>query len=181
MKINLPAKISARRKLKRARGVSLMETVVYVALVAFISILVVESIIALMRTFREVRAARDIGNSAILALDRIAKEVRLADAVGAGGEFATTSSKLVLEYSGVSTTTKEFSLDGNGSLRLIVNEADVGALTSPNVLFTNFWVDQATTSTKTAFRITLTIKDKRETSVPRTATFYGAATMRNLY
>lgn len=158
-----------------------METVVYVALVALLSVLVVESIIALSKTFKAVRANRDIENSALVALDRMTREIRSADALGAGGIFGTTPSKLVLSYSGSGVTTREFSVGGDGAVHLFENGSDSGALTGDNILVTAFNIEQATTSTKTALRITLVLKDKRETVNPRSATFYTAAAMRNLY
>lgn len=162
------------------RGFSLMETVVYVSLVAFISILVVQSIVLLLKTFKEVRLTRDIGSSAIVALDRISKEVRQADALGAGGVFSATTSKLVLTYSGPPVATKEFSVDVNRTLRLTEDGVDSGALTSPNISVESFWVDQATTSSKMAFRITLIMKDRRVVT-SQEIPFYSAAAMRNLY
>lgn len=194
---NLPAKIFAcplkfvnkiRRmqkfrwaRLKTNFGMSLMETVVYAALIALISILVVQTILALSKTFKAVKETRDIENSGLTALDRIAKEIRSADALGAGNIFNATSSKISLAYSGISTTTREFYLDGSGAMHLYENSVDQGTITSPNVLVTSFYVEQSTTSTKTALRVTLKLQDKRETNSPRSATFYTAAAMRNLY
>lgn len=171
--------INPRRK--TTSGASLMETVVYVSLVAFLSILVVQSLMALMNTFKVVRVTRDIENSAITSLDRITREIRQADALSTGGTFGSTTSKLILVYSGVSTTTREFSVDSNRSLRLVENGVDIGALSSSNTLVTTFRVDLATTSTKTAVRIMLVLKDNRDKINTRTYTFYAAAAMRTLY
>lgn len=172
--------LATYHKMKSTKGISLMETVVYVSLVAFVLVLVAQSVLMLVRTFKEIRSTRDIGNSAIVALDRIAKEVRQADALGTGGVFGTATSKLVLLYSGPPAITMEFSLDSNRSLRLIEDGIDIGALTSAGVSVESFWIDQATTGTKTAFRFVLILKDKRNASSGN-VTFYGAASMRGLY
>lgn len=183
----LPAKIFVQQKLRRAGklktnfGMSLMETVVYVSLVALLSVLVVQAIIVLGSSFKAIRATRDLENSALVALDRVSKEIRLADAVGAGGVYDATTSDVVLTYSGIPATTREFWVDENRVLRLKENGADLGALTSANVSVDTFLVSQATTSSKTSFRVTLTLSDKRDTKNPRSATFYTAAAMRNLY
>lgn len=167
-------------KVKTRRGVSLAETVVYVALVALLSILVTEVILMLGLSFKNIRATRDIENSALTSLDRITREIRLADALGVGGIFGTTTGKIVLSYSGIGTTTREFFLDADRILRLKEDSVEVGALTSPNISVTSFFIEQATTSGKTILRITLLLTDKR-TQNPISATFYTAAVMRSMY
>ena len=168
---------------KNNSGVSLMETVVYVSLTALLSLMVVQTLLSLGKTFRAVKVTRDIENSALVSLDRMAKEIRLANSVDGGSVFGTTTSpgKLILAYSGVSTTTREFSVDADGILRLVENGADRGGLTSPNVSVKTFWVEQATTTGKTTIRVTLVLEDKIEKTNPAKATFYTAAAMRNLY
>lgn len=158
-----------------------METVVYTALVALLSVLVVQSILAMSKTFKSVRVSRDLENSALVALDRITREIRLSDSVAPGGIFGTNTSKLMLAYSSSPAITREFSVTTDKTLNLIENGIDSGPLTSTNVSVTVFRVDQATTSSKTAFRVTLTLQDKRDTVSPKSATFYTAAAMRNLY
>gem|GEM_PF-4967168 len=170
-------------KRKNTRGVSLMETVVYVSLVALLSVMVVEALLSLGKVFKYVRATRDIENSALVALDRIVKEIRLADAVASGGVFGTTTptGKLILSYSGATPAIREFSVDGNGALRLFEDGVDGGSLTSGNVLVRTFWLEEATTTERTSIRITLTLEDKIEKTNPRKATFYTAAAMRGRY
>ena len=157
-----------------------METLVYTTLVSLLSVLAVQTIVSLSKVFKEVNAARDIENSAIVALDRIAREIRLSDALGSGSVFGTSAGKLVLNYSGAGPTTREFSIVGD-VLHLYEDSVDQGELTSPNVAVTVFHLDQATSSGKIAVRITLTLKDKRAAVNPKTATFYSAAAMRGLY
>ena len=159
-------------------GISLMETVIYAALVSVLSILVVQAILSLTDAFRAIRITRELSSSGLGALDRLGREIRLADSVNDGSIWNATSSKLVLDYAG--SITKEFSL-ADGALHLFENSEDSGPLTSANVEVTNFYVEQATTTSKTAIRISLTLIDKRSLINQKTVTFYTAASMRGLY
>ena len=158
-----------------------MELVVYVTLVAMLTIVVTDAVLSLSRSFRATRVTRALENSGLTSLDRLARGVRLADSVGNGSIFNSTSSKLVLEYSGAATTTKEFSLDGNQVLRLKENDQDQGPLTSENLTVTSFMLERATTTKSEIIRVTLSLKDRDGGEGAREATFYTAAVTRNTY
>ncbi len=163
----------------RNRGYTLVELVVYVGLVAFLSVLVVDAIVSLTGVFREIRAARDIQESGLTLLDTMGRDVRGADAIHSNSIFGATSSKLVLEFKdGVATTTKEFSISGDGAVHVFVEGVDEGRFTGKYISVKNFFLVQATTTTTSIIRVTITLEDSRDKKSPRVSTFTSAFGLR---
>lgn len=161
------------------RGYTLVELVVYIGLVAFLSVLVVDAIASLTGIFREIRATRDIQESSLTLFDTLGRNIRGADAVSDDSIFSATSSKLILEFKdGIATTTKEFSLGEDGAIHLYTDGVDEGRLTGKYVSVKNFFLVEATTTTTSIVRVTVTLEDARAKTKPRSGTFTSAFGLR---
>ncbi len=78
------------------RGFSLLEMLIYTALVALIATIIIESFIPLARSYAVLIASSRVSASGSAALERIVREVRDASAVGAGSTFGSSPGTLVL-------------------------------------------------------------------------------------
>jgi type II secretory pathway pseudopilin PulG len=114
---------------------SIIELLVYAAVLSILTVAVIVSLLSLRTVFEDVRADRVVTDAATSALDRIARDIRDADSVNTLlSTLSATSSVLVLE-NGATTTT--FYVQ-NGALTLEVEGASKGALTPNEVTVTNF-------------------------------------------
>lgn len=130
-------------------GFSLIEVLIYTAVLVVTTTIIVSALVTLSRSYSELRLMQAMQRSAITALERIAHEVRLADSVdGAASTLGTHPGVLVLDNvteSGVETT--EFSLDGD-VLRVIENTIPAGALTADELTVSQlvfYAIDNGTT------------------------------------
>lgn len=144
-------------------GVSLLETVIYVAILASMLVVVVNTLLALNASFTGIRLSREMNVSAHAALERISSEVKKAKQVDqAASVFNANPGVLAL-----STTDDNgnpiailFSVN-NGALRIISNGADLGALTGEGITVSNFTVGFIDTGRSNAVTITLGLSGVR--------------------
>lgn len=164
-------------------GSSLLETLIYAAILGLVAIFTTGSILAMMKSYASVKMSRDLNFSASAAMERMANEIRLASGIDdAGSAFATSSGKLKLyttDGAGASTTI-EFFLSGTG---VFVKEgADAPeALTASSTEIISLVFDKITSSTiSKAIKINLTAKAKRG-RMEKTEKFYNTAILRGSY
>jgi type II secretory pathway pseudopilin PulG len=101
----------------KSGGYTLIETIVYAAILSMVVVLVIGSLLIITRSLSDVRASRDIIITAEIALERISREIRLADSIDQSGSiFGSHPGYLKLNTidsdTGASTTI-EFFLDGS--------------------------------------------------------------------
>ncbi len=170
-----------RFKNKR-RGFSLIELVVYAALVAVVGGLVINLMIPMYRAGVEARISRQINASGALMMERILRETKDADAIlVASSTFGVNPSTLVLSTSNASTTggTMKFALSGVVG-RLTFGDLSYQALTSAQTKVTDLTFWRVASSTSEGVRVKITIVDTA-TSSTRARTFYGSAVLRGSY
>ncbi|MDP3958179.1 MAG: hypothetical protein Q8Q36_01795 [bacterium] len=199
---NLPAKIFAKQKLRRAsyqsrravgtpteasglkttRGYTMIELVLYASLLAVMSVLVVQALISLTRTFGEMKASSALRAGALVGMERMLKEIRFASSVDyAGSMFDSSPGRLTLNSTdeGGAAKTVEFRV-ATSTLLLIDDGVDKGALTGDAVSVASLVFREATTPKGSLIKIEMTLEDTR-LSNPRPATVYGSAVMRGAY
>ncbi len=138
---------------KSAKGFSLVEMVVYIALLALLVIAVVKSLVFMTSSYADIRVTKSIVSSAETLLNRFTYEVKRATTLS--GAFGTTTGSLTLNQG---ATTTIFSLDS--SLRAVISVNGTTAyLTGSEVKVTNFTFNQlqaTTTSKGVTLQLTLT-------------------------
>ncbi len=160
------------------KGFSLVEMVVYIALLVVLLIIVVQVVFSVTRNNRIMRSARNIEVSAVEALERLNREIRNADSID------TTSSVLgsspgVLSLDSVAdgvASSVEFYLAG-GRIRVRENGSEAGALTLASTTVTSLIFNRFSASSTEGVRITLTLESGTSTSY-RSETFYSSVLVR---
>ena len=165
----------------RRRGFTLVEALVYTAVLAIVAGIVVEILVGMTRASARVQLARRINHSAQISLERLTREIRNAQSVnGASSIFNTHPGRLsltTLNALGLPTTI-EFSLT---STTLQVTEgSSVSNLTPKNVDVTNlvFRPFNSTNSQGIKVELELSAAQGRAT---RTEMFYTGAVLRGSY
>ena len=78
-------------------GSSLLETLIYAAILGMVAVFATGSILAMMKSYSSVKLSRDLNFSASVAMERMTNEIRLANDIDdAGSAFAASPGKLKL-------------------------------------------------------------------------------------
>lgn len=165
----------------RQKGYSLVEAVIYTALVAAISILLVGCLFMMHRAFKETQSQRDLLDSAHTAMERMTREIRTASDINAGSTLGTAPGVLLLDTtdSGGTAKTVQFSLSGT-TLRLTDNGVYYGDLTTGKVSVNSLIFREIPTANGTAVRIEMTLESLRSPS-DKTVTLYNTVALRGSY
>ena len=168
---------------KNSQGSSLLETLIYAAILGMVAIFTTDSILAMMKSYTSVKMSRDLNFSASVAMERMANEIRLANNINdAGSVFAASPGKLKLDTmdSFDSPATIEFFLSGAG---IFVKEGSGAseALTASSTEITSLIFNKITSSAVSkAVKISLIAKAKGG-RMEKTEKFYNTAILRGSY
>ncbi|MFH1956190.1 MAG: type II secretion system protein [Patescibacteria group bacterium] len=165
-------------------GFTLIEIIIYTAILALIFALVVNSLAVVIKAFNQGRLAIKINNSAEVAVDRMVREIRAAYDIDGNSVFDSHPGRLILITDSLitpgSTTTLEFNLDLG---RIMVEEEGdiVEALTSSDLTVTNLVFRQiSASSTSKAIKIEMEIHGLSG-NYQKTENFYNTAILRKSY
>jgi len=163
-------------------GFSLVELVVYVALVALVGSLVLGLMIPMYKVGVEARVSRRINESGALMMERILRETKDAESVNqTGSVFSVNPGIFKINTTNASTTggTMKFSLSaGRGLLTFGDGESQYLTSTQTNISELAFWY--LVSSSSEAIRVKITISD-RQVTLARERTFFGTAVLRGSY
>lgn len=169
--------------MKDRRGLSLIETIVYITIFAIISVLAVNSLVMVMKSFNQGRLWSRICASAETATERMTREIRLAYDIDLGlSTLNFHPGHLFLNTYDVSgaPTTIDFYLD-NGILMVSEGGGAAVALTSSQVEVTNLvFRPISAPSTSKAIKIELEIRGTQG-NYQKTERFYNTAILRGSY
>ena len=157
MKIDLPTQSRTHR---HAQGFSLVELIVYIAILAIVVSALTLTAVSLLRSFAYARASGDVAEAATVALERLTREIRFAHAVQMGTSvLGTHPGTLGLETTDLagSPATLLASLD-SGRMLLTMNSGAPAPLTRESVTVTNLIFTHMSGTEKDAVRIDLTIE-----------------------
>lgn len=166
------------KMINNAQGYTLAETLGYIFALSVVSVLVINALLLLSKSFVSMKTSRAVGTSAVVSIDQITKEIRNAESVSPLSVLKTSPGKLVLVMpEGSPTTTVEFSLGNSNILHKFENGIDQGALiaTGTDIPYLVFNVATTTKSASVSFEMTIRDSTKR-TKISET--FYSTATMR---
>lgn len=164
-------------------GSSLLETLIYAAILTIVAILTTNSILAMARAYGNIKLARTINFSAAPSMERMAREIRTANGIdGAGSVFGISPGKLklnTLDNLGASTTI-EFSLVGS-AIYIKEGASSAEALTASSTSITGMVFNKITaSSTSKAIKIKLIAKAVNG-NMEKTENFYNTAILRGSY
>ncbi|MDO8590465.1 MAG: prepilin-type N-terminal cleavage/methylation domain-containing protein [bacterium] len=161
-----------------SRGFSLVEMIIYVGLLALILVSLVNMLLGMSRAYGYLKFSQHIQTSAVIALDRMVRDIRNAESVSVPESVLDTSPGILT----LNTTTATSSLQtlqffvSNGALRVKQDGGDLGPLTLPDVTVDNLVFRQMNTGISEAVKIDLTLS-----SGTHTANFYATALLRDSY
>lgn len=161
------------------RGYSLVEMIIYVALLALFLGVIVSVLLGVGRSLNYVQATIDSQQSAITALDRVVREIQNAQSVNTGTSvFNTSPGTLTLTTTNDAddAITRSMYIN-NGVVRMKENSVDVGALTSSNVVVSQLEFNFIDGVVSDAVRVTMTV-DAGKSSSARSDTYYATAIVR---
>jgi Tfp pilus assembly protein PilE len=165
------------KKNSTAKGFSLVEVLIYLAVTVLISLAAVQTYLSLDIVLVRNATERAVNHSAMVALERLGHEIRSAVSVNTTqSTFGTSPGELTLLYG---TTTANFAVVGT-ALVLTVNGTEVGPLTSDSVIVENFTVNRYVGTTTDLIRVGLTLSGNSK-AASTTRTYYTSAVMRGTY
>lgn len=168
----------------KTSGYSLIEVVIYTAILASLTIFVANTVLLSFSSLKNARINRKINLSAETALERLIRESRLARSVdNTLSVLGSNPSTLVLESvaSAVDATpsSKSFFISG-GRLAFQKNGGEIKFLTAPNIYVSSFLVSKTESLHSEAVKINL-ILESSESASPVSRSFYISAVLRGGY
>ena len=158
-------------------GYTLMEAVVYVAVLAVFSVIAVNTIIIIVGSSKHVRAERSVNSVAQVAFERIVRDTRTAVSVDTiGSAFDAHPGALSLNNPDTSTT--RFYVE-NGAIKVRENGVYTGTLTASTTAVDNLVFRFINHGTVQAVRVEMTLSDTRDPGVTRQ--FADTAVLRGSY
>lgn len=160
------------------KGFTLVEMLVYVAILSVLSVVVINTSLSLARSYNSLKVSRNINSAAIISFERMTRDIRLATNVDTSTSTLNSHpGRLGLEIG--TATTSHYYLDGT-TLRVIENGVDAGALTTGDVEITNLIFRTVTDNTLQAVKIEMTIESTLGNTT-KTEKFYDFVTLRGTY
>ncbi len=160
---------------ERSRGYVLLETIFYVIIFAVLSIAVINSMITMVKAFKETTIQSELmqgGN----VMERLSREIRQAYSINS---ISTNDLKLNSTDNGGANKTIEFALTGS-NIALTENNTLTGNLNTPNIAVTGLTFTQINTAKGVAIKISLTVKSNHD-SQNRNESFYDTVVLRGAY
>ena len=161
---------------KKKNGYAVLELLFYIAFFAIFSIIAINSMIIMAKSFKETAILTELAQSGAI-MERMSREIRQAYGI----DFTSTATDLKLntkDSSGVNKT-MEFKFV-NPNIQLWDSGSNIGNLNPPNIVVTALAFTQITTGNGKAVKISLTIKSTRDSS-NRLQDFYDTVTLRGSY
>jgi prepilin-type N-terminal cleavage/methylation domain-containing protein len=161
-------------------GFSLIEMLVYIALLSTIFVVVVATLLSFTTGYRVLAAHRIVEHSAMSSLERLTRDLRGATSIDMGNSTFGTSPgilTLITNQNGNATTTKYYVQ--NNTLKLDVNGTYFGPLTTAKVTVSNLTYTLLTGSTTSAVKIDMTLTSTNGQAV-QTRTYHTTVVLKAL-
>ena len=168
------------REAKERKGFTLVEMLFYIALLAILLVVVTNSVLLAVTSYRNIRSAEVIESSSIAAMDRMTTEIRDADSVDILNSTFDASPGVITINTATSTPAK-IKFDGSTtSLAVYEDNAYSGPLFSRDARVKSLIFRHISTSTSEAVKIELEIESGTGTSYI-SKKFYDTAILRGSY
>jgi len=153
------------------RGYVLLELLFYIVFLSIFSLIVINAIIVMTRTFKETAIQAELVQS-VAIMEKMSREIRQAYDI-----FSISATDLVLN-TGASNTI-EFKLVGS-DIQFWDAGNNIGNLNTPNIIVTSLTFSQITTVKGKAVKIVLSLRSIND-SLNRVKDFYNTIVLRGIY
>lgn len=169
------------KRTKTKKGFSLIEMLIYVAILAIMVVLVITVTLSVSDSYGDFQVSRNVQTAAVISLERMVREIRMAESVVLGSStFDAHPGILTLQKTGdTGIETVIFSITGQ-SLTVQENSEPVGVLSRGEVSITNLVFRKVDGTSSNGVKIEMTIESTRGDST-KTETFNAFAVMRGSY
>ena len=172
------------RTTNKKSGFSLIEIVIYTAILAALSLFVANTTLLSFNSLNRARLNRKVALSAETALERLTREIKLASSINeAQSVLGTNPSTVVLNTvvsaEDITPASKIFSVSG-GQITLQENGGEIKFLTAPGITVSSFTASGIDLLHSKAIKINLVIESGGG-SIRTSKTFYASAVLRESY
>ena len=167
------------RKNDKRRGFSLVEMIIYISILVFLLGIIMSITVSIITSQRKVNASRSIENSAMLALERVSRELRAAVSIDiVSSVFDTDPGILVLDSTDEdgNPRTIKFSLS-SGAIYLEEDGVIIGPVTQADARVNDLIFRRFTSGVLEGARVELTLESGTSTSY-RVNNFYSSSIIR---
>jgi prepilin-type N-terminal cleavage/methylation domain-containing protein len=162
------------------KGFSLVEMLFYLAILSLLLLVVINCVVIIVSSYRNVRAEQTIENSAVAAMDRITEEIRNAVSVDSLNS-TLGSSPGILSLNTATTSPAQIKFDGSTSTLAVYEDGSYsGPLFSGEARVKSLIFRSISTTTSSAIRIELEVESGTSTSYV-SKKFYDTAILRGSY
>lgn len=170
------------RKVSKISGVTLFETIVYIAIFAVLFILVINVLITMSGSFTEVERFRQVTTGGALPLERMSREIRDANSINvAESAFETSPGALTVNTKDAQGNSHTVHFFVTNQTLFIETDSDGGTpLVGDGVVVTNLIFRDISGDKSQAVKIELEVQNKngsRKISIP----FYNTIVLRGSY
>lgn len=164
-----------KKEHQKVAGYTLLEIIFYIALLAMLSLVIVNSLIAMTKSFRETNILADLQESSNI-IERISREIRKANDINS---ISTSNLELDTTDEDGNATTVEFLLAGT-DIQLLEGGVLTGNINSPKISVTALTFTQIDTARGKAVKITLTTRSNNDV-LNRTVEYNDTVVLRGDY
>lgn len=173
-------------KINNKKGISLVETIIYLAIFTMVSILVINSFITVMGSFSTTRTNRSLMEAGINSMERISREIRQADSIDVlnsslnGGTLQLNSKDsgenlITIKFSKVNNDLNLYKCSG-----LTVCNTLSGNLVGENISLDSLVFRRVITAQGEAIKIEMTLRDLYS-KTNKTENFYNTIILKGSY
>lgn len=160
---------------KKRQGYAILELLFYIAFFSILSLVVINAMITMTRSFRETAIQAELVQSGVM-IEKIGREIRASYSINS---ISANNLKLNTKDNLGADKTVEFLVFGS-NLQLLENNILTGNLNTPNIVITGLTFTQINTAKGQAVKILLTVKSNND-KLNRTQDFYDTVVLRGGY
>lgn len=168
-------------ELKANQGYTLLEAIIYIAILAALAVTFVHLLFTMARAYTEFQLERSLTSSATLGLERLVREIRQAKSVDPLSTLGSHPGRLLLnttDQTGAATTIDFYLL--NDTLMVKEGAGQAASTTAKNVNADNLVFHQINAANSSAVKIEMILTAARGT-ITRAEKFYATAVLRGSY
>ena len=157
------------------KGYSLMELLIYVALFSILSVVIVNSLVTVMKTYNAAQAYRRLQSNGELVMERMTREIRSANSITAA-TYDSNSGSISISNSDSSGAVHSITMNiANGAV-VVTDNGVSGSLTTAEVIVTKLILRHITSSAGEGVKIELGLSTSNGYSA--SAPFYSTVMLR---
>jgi len=170
------------KKQNGIRGMSLIETVIYISILAMLVFTITSVLFLVSRSYKKIQAAELVESTAMISLDRMVREIRDASSIDtAGSLFNISPGVLVLNTTDENdlATTIKFLVVGD-RVRVVEGGIDVGPISKTRARVTSLVFQPIMSPQSKAVRIKMIVETGQGESY-LSKPFYSTTVLRGSY